>query len=119
MKTALLVYETPEDFAARDAEDTREAYWARWEAYAGALGVITVGGACLEGPETATTVRVVDGERQVQDGPFADTKEQLGGFFLLETETLGEAAAHAGHAPCARTAGVEARPVADYSDLEG
>ena len=66
-------------------------------------------GAGLQEPGTGTTVRVVDGKRRVQDGPFADTKEQLGGFFVIDVPDLDTALSWAARAPCAATGGVEVR----------
>ena len=56
-------------------------------------------------------MQVAGGKRQVQDGPFADTKEQLGGFFVIDVADLDTALAWAARAPCAATGGVEVRPV--------
>ncbi len=73
---------------------------------------VYVGGDPLLPPETGTTVRVKDGKRQVQDGPFADTKEQLGGFTILELPSLDEALEWAARCPAASIGAVEVRPVA-------
>jgi hypothetical protein len=73
-------------------------------------GVI-VRGDGLHGPQVATTVRVRDGKRMVQDGPFADTKEQLGGYFVIEVADLDAALEWAARAPSATYASVEVRPV--------
>jgi hypothetical protein len=61
---------------------------------------------------TASTVRVRDGDEVVTDGPFAETKEQLGGYYLIDVETLDEALEWAGRIPTARRGSVEVRPVA-------
>jgi hypothetical protein len=82
-------------------------------AYIGAMkqaGVI-VNGDCLQGLHTATTVRVRDGKRLVQDGPFADTKEQLGGYFVIEVPDLDAALDWAARSPAAASSCVEVRPV--------
>ena len=89
------------------------AYWGGWIAFIGALaqaGVIVKGDG-LQGPHTATTVRVRDGKRTVQDGPFADTKEQLGGYFVIEVPDLDTALEWAARSPSASYASVEVRPV--------
>jgi hypothetical protein len=65
----------------------------------------------LEGPVLATTLRVRDGKRVVQDGPFADTKEALGGYFVIEVPDLDAALAWAAKAPCVHDGSVEVRPV--------
>lgn len=66
---------------------------------------------------TATSVRVREGRRSVTDGPFAETHEQLGGYFLVETENLDEALAVAERIPMARKGTVEVRPVIDIPGL--
>jgi hypothetical protein len=70
-----------------------------------------VGGEALEPVSTASTVRVQNGERIVTDGPFAETKEQLAGFYLLECKDLDEAIGYAAKIPGARSGCVEVRPV--------
>jgi hypothetical protein len=70
-----------------------------------------VAGEALEPVSTATTVRVKGGERLVTDGPFAETKEQLGGFYLLECKDLDEAIEYAAKIPGAQSGCIEVRPV--------
>ena len=70
-------------------------------------------GAPLQPDATGTTVRVKSGQPQVQDGPYADTKEQLGGFMILELPSLDAALEWAGRCPTAATGAVEIRPVSD------
>ena len=65
----------------------------------------------------ATSVRVRDGKRLVTDGPFAETREQLGGYFLIDAKNLDEALAVAAKIPMARKGTVEVRPVIDIPDL--
>ncbi|CAI4029759.1 YciI family protein [Nitrospira tepida] len=65
----------------------------------------------------ATTVRVRDGKRLVTDGPFAETREQLGGYFLIEAKDLDEAIAVAARIPMARKGTVEVRPVIEIPGL--
>ena len=86
---------------------------AAWGAYAGAMGQagVIVAGHGLQSRTTATTLRVRDGMRQVQDGPFADSKEQLGGYFVIDVATLDDALAWAARSPTAATGTVEIRPV--------
>jgi hypothetical protein len=83
-----------------------------------ARGVI-LGGEGLEPTSSATTVRVRDGERLLSDGPFAETKEQLGGFYLLECASLDEAIDWAAKIPGAATGSVEVRPVMNYDAVRG
>jgi hypothetical protein len=77
----LLIYEKPDDFARRDSSVESEAYAGAWRAYHRALldAGIFVGGKPLDAPETATTVRLRDSKREIQDGPYSNTKEQLVG----------------------------------------
>lgn len=72
-----------------------------------------VGGEALEPASTATTVSVRDGQRIVTDGPFAETKEQLGGYFVVDAPTLDDAIEAAARIPGARTGRIEVRPIAD------
>ena len=65
----------------------------------------------LQPPETATTVRLRDGRREVQDGPYADSKEQLGGYFILDVPDLDVALDWAARCPAATGGAVEIRPV--------
>ena len=111
MLYVLAIYESPKAFDARNGEE-RDAYMGAWQAYADALrraGVLT-GGKGLEPPSTAATIRFRDGERTVQDGPYADTKEQLGGFFVLDVPDLDVALEWAGRAPVHLGGAVEVRP---------
>lgn len=72
------------------------------------------GGEGLEPVSTATTVRVRNGETQITDGPFAETKETLAGFYLIDTGTLDEAIDWASRIPGARIGSVEVRPVMTF-----
>lgn len=71
----------------------------------------------LQPTSMATTVRVRDGKRLVTDGPFAETREQLGGYFLIDAKHLDEALAIAARIPMARKGTVEVRPVIEISGL--
>lgn len=113
MQYALLIYELPETFAMRKNDDN-DPYRGAWRAYYRAMvqAGVYVGGDALELPETGTTVRVKHGKRGVQDGPFADTKEQLAGIAILELPTLDAALEWAARCPAAAVGAVEVRPVA-------
>ncbi|PYO69009.1 MAG: hypothetical protein DMD69_04275 [Gemmatimonadetes bacterium] len=76
-----------------------------------------VAAAPLEPTATATSVRVRQGKRVVTDGPFAETKEQLGGYFLVDASDLDEAIAIAARIPMARRGTIEVRPVIHIADL--
>ena len=116
MQFALLIFESQEAFAARSNNES-DRYVGAWRAYYKALveAGIYVGGDPLEVPETGTTVRLKEGKRRVQDGPFADTKEQLGGFTILELPSLDAALDWAARCPAASAGAVEVRPLAPES----
>ncbi|MFN8093140.1 MAG: YciI family protein [Vicinamibacteria bacterium] len=73
-----------------------------------------VAGEALHPVHTATTLRIRNGQLSTTDGPFAETKEQLGGFYLIEAKDLNEAIQVASRIPSARTGSVEVRPVVDF-----
>ena len=100
------------DMTPEQSAEVMAAYNAFSEE-AGKAGVI-LGGEGLEPTSAATTVRVRDGERLLSDGPFAETKEQLGGFYLLECGSLDEAIEWAAKIPGAASGSVEVRPVMNY-----
>jgi hypothetical protein len=113
MQFALLIYESPEAFTTRKS-DGKDPYTAAWRAYHQALveAGVYVAGDPLAPPETGTTVRVKDGKRGVQDGPYADTKEQLGGFTILELPSLDAALEWAARCPTSAMGAVEVRALA-------
>ena len=110
MQFALLIFESPEAFAARKSDGT-DPYTGAWRAYHKALveSGVYIAGDPLEVPETGTTVRIKEGRRGVQDGPYADTKEQLGGFTILELPSLDAALEWAARCPAASSGAVEVR----------
>ena len=114
MQYALLIYESPEAFAARNSNDESDSYLGAWRTYHKALleAGIYVDGNPLRGPETATTVRLKEGKPHVQDGPFADSKEQLGGFTILELPSLDAALDWVARCPAASYGAMEVRPLA-------
>ena len=116
MQYALLIYRQPgvaEALSEQEQEaDHRECMALR------KLPAVT-GGAALYPAETATTVRVQDGRTLVTDGPFADTKEILAGFYLVEAEDLDAATEIAARIPAARIGGsIEIRPVVPQDPAE-
>src|SRR5215475_9888510 len=90
MKYTILIYENEVDFATRSDEKRKEAYWGAYRAYTQALtqAGVMIGGAGLQLPGRATTIRLRAGKRQVQDGPFAEAKEQLGGYYVIDVPDL-------------------------------
>ena len=113
MDYMLMFYEPAAQFEQRRDRVQSQPYWAAWMAYVQAMHAsgLVKSGAGLQPPATATTLRTSAGKRHVQDGPFADTKEQLAGFFVIDVPDLDTALAWASRAPCAATGGVEVRPV--------
>ncbi|WP_439597090.1 YciI family protein [Falsiroseomonas sp.] len=113
MQFMMLLTETATEFAHRDDPAKAPAYWAGWTAFIGAMaqaGIIVRGDGLLP-PATGTTLRIRDGKPVVQDGPFADSKEQLGGYFIIEVPDLDTALSWAARAPSATYAAVEIRPL--------
>ncbi len=113
MQYLLLAMEGAGDFAARTDPERAGDYWSAWSVYIAALeasGVLRGAGG-LESPDVASTVRIIDGGRVVQDGPFADSKEHLGGYFVIEVDDLDHALDWAAKCPSAGYACVEVRPI--------
>ncbi len=113
MQYMLIFKEMQPQFDERNDPEKSQGYWGAWSDYVSAMNKagIVISGNGLQAPHTATTVRVRDGKRQVEDGPFADTKEQLGGYFIVETPDLDTALEWAARSPSASYASVEVRPV--------
>ncbi|MEM1030347.1 MAG: YciI family protein [Myxococcota bacterium] len=112
MQYAILIYERAEGFARRGDPERHAAYMAPYEAYVASLreeGVL-VGGEVLRRPDTATSLSVVDGVRHIQDGPVAHSREQLGGFLIVEAPDLDAALDIAARCPAALEGKVEVRP---------
>jgi hypothetical protein len=103
------------DITPEDSAQVMAAYneFGRQVSEAGAM----LGGEGLQPTSTATTVRVRDGEPLLTDGPFAETREQLGGFYLLECADLDEAIRWAAKIPGAASGSVEVRPVMIYEAM--
>jgi hypothetical protein len=120
MQFALLIYHSPEEFAMRK-NDYNDPHLGAWRAYYKALveAGVYVGADALEVPETGTTVRVKEGKRRVQDGPYADTKEQLAGFIILELPSVDAALEWAARCPGASIGAVEVRPLAPEAKRRG
>ena len=114
MRYLLLIY-GEESTAAPDpaeAEQVMNEYWAYTNAITQA-GAST-GGEALQDSRTATTVRVKDGERVVTDGPFAETREVLGGYYLIDVPDLDAAIDWAAKCPGAKYGSVEVRPIMEF-----
>jgi hypothetical protein len=111
---ALLIYDDESAFS-RLAEEDLQAIMGEYGAYTQELRDRDRmrSGAPLQATTTATTVRVRNGETLTTDGPFAETKEQLGGFYLIDAESLDEALEWAAKIPSARFGSIEVRPVSE------
>jgi hypothetical protein len=111
VKYALLIYSNDTEWENL-SDDEKNAIYGEYSAVSGTPGV--VGGQELQGADTATTVRVQNGNTLTTDGPFAETKEALGGFFLFEANDIDAAIEIASRIPAARRGGaVEVRPVVE------
>jgi hypothetical protein len=113
MNYMLLIAETQADFNRRGEPARAATLGEAWKAYRDALqrAGVFVRGSGLHPPQTATTVRVRDGKRQVQDGPFAESKELIGSVILIDVPNLDEALEWAARCPVAAWGAVEVRPV--------
>jgi hypothetical protein len=112
MKYALLIYASEQEWASQTEEESQ----AQFQEYMSFTKDIVdrglyQGGEALQPTATATSVRVRDGETLSTDGPFAETKEQLGGFYLVEAKDLDEAIEIAAKIPDVRRGSIEVRPV--------
>jgi hypothetical protein len=112
MQYALLIYASEQDWASQTEEESQ----AQFQEYMSFTKDIVdrgiyKGGEALQPIATATTVRVRDGETLTTDGPFAETKEQLGGFYVVEAKDLDEAIEIAARIPDVRRGSIEVRPV--------
>ena len=113
MQYVLFYNETATEVGKRKDPQEAETYWGGWNAYMAAMSAagIMMGGNGLQPPETGTVLRIANGTRHVQDGPFADTKEALGGYLVIDVADLDTALEWAARAPCASAGSVEIRPV--------
>jgi hypothetical protein len=120
MKYLMLLYGDETAWAAVGEEERRQVLGEFGRIYQELLKNDQYkGGSPLQPVSAATTVRVRNGKRLVTDGPFAETKEQLGGYFLIEAADLDTALAIAATIPSARYGSVEVRPVLEIHDLKG
>ncbi|MBK6920853.1 MAG: YciI family protein [Deltaproteobacteria bacterium] len=116
MQFLLLIYESEAETETRGPAAFQEML-AEYRSFSAALkdsGKL-VGGDALDGIATATTVRVRDGKTLITDGPFAETREQLGGYYLVDATDLDDAMAIAAKIPSARYGSIEVRPIMRWS----
>jgi hypothetical protein len=118
MQYALLIYEPAESYADGEAGQAWQDILNAHNAFGGELAQSGAmrGGAGLKSTDTATTVRVSADGRTVHDGPFAETREQLGGFYLVEADDLDGAIAWAKKLPIAGKGSIEIRPCIGMPD---
>jgi hypothetical protein len=114
MKYMLAIYANETEWSELGDEGRRVMY----EEYAAVSEELAGRGMMIDGAElrpttAATTVRIRDGRTLVTDGPFAETKEQLGGYFVVDCESLDEAIEAAGKLPTARHGSIEVRPLVE------
>lgn len=110
MQYLLLIYENEKRYSTGYDPGEMGEYMAFGKEFAGAIK----GGNALQPSGTATTVRVRDGKLSTTDGPFAETKEQLGGFYLVEAPDQKAAVAMAAKIPGARFGSIEVRPIMKF-----
>lgn len=111
MKYALLIYEDESIYGTEKNNPALQEIVGKHMAFSESLGEKRIGGAGLAGTHAATTVRAAYGSRTIHDGPFAETKEQLGGFYLIEAADLDEAAEIASRVPMLGDGSIEIRPL--------
>jgi hypothetical protein len=118
MKFLAIIYNDESMYANATPEQITATFAAHgsFAEEAGKAGAL-LGGEGLEPTAAATTVRVRDGERMLTDGPYAETKEQLGGYYLLECADLDAALSWAAKIPEAASGAVEVRPIMNYEAL--
>lgn len=116
MRYMLLIFTNPENWATLSEAETGAMY-GEYNAFTQRIvdSGEFVSGDPLQGPDTATVVRVREGARSTTDGPFVETKEHLAGYYVIEAASLDRALEIAADIPDARFAGVEVRPLADMA----
>lgn len=112
MQYLLLIYDVEKEMAKMSPQESQQFYgeYLRFTESIKASGNY-LGGNPLQSVETATTVRVRNGKTAMVDGPFAETREQLGGYYLIEAQDLDAAAKIAAQIPSARAGSIEVRPI--------
>ena len=111
MKYALLIYEDESVYRPEKVGTVFQEHVAQHMAFSQGLGSKRLGGTGLKNTGTATTVRTSGGAKTVHDGPFAETKEQLGGLYLVEAADLDEAVKIAKQVPLLQDGAIEIRPL--------
>ncbi len=113
MQYLLLIY-TQEAQDAQASKEDMDTMMSEYNAFGEQFKEHIRGGEALMPTSSATTVRVRDGETLTTDGPFAETKEQLGGYYVVEAANLDEATSIASHIPGAKFGSIEVRPIMEF-----
>jgi hypothetical protein len=115
MKYLCLIYDDEKKVSAMPKDET-DAFVSEYFAFTEGIRKSGhyLGGHALQSVQTATTVRTRDGRVSTTDGPFAETKEQLGGFYLINARDLNDAIQVASKIPSARRGSVEVRPIREF-----
>jgi hypothetical protein len=115
VKYTLLIFEDEKNGWGKLSASEQQAFFGEYKTFTEEIRKAGkyVAGQQLQPTSAATSVRVRDGKRLVTDGPFAETREQLGGFYILDAENLDEAIALASRIPSARLGTIEIRPVVE------
>lgn len=118
MRYMLLIYGDESQYEQMSPEALGEMYqdYGTFGADLQKAAITLVGSEQLQPTSSATSVRIQNGERIVTDGPFAETKEQLGGYYCIEADNLDQAIEWAARCPGAKVGTVEVRPLVDYID---
>ena len=118
MRYVLLIYS--EEPTGQPSQEEMDASLKEWWAYDQEIksSGVHISSDALQMTQTATSVRVKDGERVVTDGPFAETREALGGFYLIDVPDLDTALDWAAKCPGAKYGTMEVRPVMSFDDFE-
>ncbi|MGH7625702.1 MAG: YciI family protein [Gemmatimonadaceae bacterium] len=114
MQYLLLIYEDETRWSNTSQAD-QDSEMSAYRAFGKEFSASIKAGHALQPTTTATTVRVRNGKRLSTDGPFAETKEQLGGFYLVDARDLDEAIAMAAKIPGAKAGSIEVRPIMTFS----
>ena len=119
MQFMLLIYDDEQTWRGM-SEEERNGVMGEYFAYTDELRAAGayVAGDALQPIDTATTVRVREGEQLLTDGPFAETKERLGGYYLVDVDSIDEALQWAAKIPSARFGSIEVRPVVVFDPEE-
>ena|SRR5215210_8086627 len=115
MRYLLSIY-ADESFWSDATEQESAELMAAYQAFGQEAADVIEGGDALQPTATATTVRVRDGERLLTDGPFAETREQLGGYYIVDVPDLDTAIHWASKIPDAKRGSIEVRPIAVFDD---